>query len=75
MSSLLFSQSVHSLKRIDMAEDKDGTVHISGSHIEDMLKETFQDMTSKLTETFELRLQSFKRELVQEQSLYTWKVL
>ena len=27
-------------------------------------------MTSKLTETFELRLQSFKRELVQEEGSY-----
>ena len=58
-----------------MAEDQreiehDGTVHISGSHIQDMLKDTFQDITSKLTETLELRLQSFKRELVQVQSSY-----
>ena len=58
-----------------MAEDQreleqDGAVHISGSHIQDMLKDTFEDMTSKLTETFEPRLQPFKKELVQEQSLY-----
>ena len=69
------SQSVHGLKQIDMAQHQrelkqDDAVHISGSHIHDMLKDTFEDMTSKLTETFELRLQSFKRELVQEQSSF-----
>ena len=69
------SQSVHGRKQIDMAQhqrklEQDEAVHILVHIIQDMLKDTFEDETSKLTETFELRLQSFKRELVQEQSSF-----
>ena len=68
------SQSVHDQTRIDMKDQREleqhGTVHIYEAYIQDLLKDTFEDMTSKLTERFELRLQSFKKELVQEQSSY-----
>ena len=68
-SLLLFhsppSQSVHGQMRIDMEEHREpeqhGTVHISEACIQELLKDTLEDMTSNLTETFQLRLQSFKK--------------
>ena len=44
-------------------------VNISEAYIRDLLKNTFEDTTLQLIETFDPRLQSFK-ELVQEQSSY-----
>ena len=68
------SRSVYSQKRIDMEDqhepEQHGTVHISEAYIQGLQKDTFEDMISKLTGTFELRLQSFKKKLVQEQNSY-----